>query len=123
MPPGSLREFAGIIDRLVEIAHCVEPMDHVAGRITMGVSLFNLPKVLSLIVSVDVDQSARSIPGIKGYEVSVWTMSATILYDPDVLPFELWRDFCSMRDNRDAEKSFRDRVVSLIENNSRGSGV
>ena len=113
--PNDLR---GTIDLLVKVAQCVEPLDHVAGRITLGVSLFTLPTLLTLIGGVDVDQGARSLPGLKGYEVSVWSMSATISYDPRMLPVDLWNDFCSIRDNPDAERSFRERVTSLIENNS-----
>ena len=104
------------VEILVKAAHCVEPLDHVKGRIRMGVSLFNLTKLLALVG--DLDEHAGLIPGLKGYEINAWSLSATILYDPKALPFELWDDFCSMCKNPDAELSFRRRVLSLFENNS-----
>jgi len=113
-----------VVELLVKVARCVEPMDHVAGRITVGVSLFNLPKLLTLVGDMDIDDGARSLPGLKGYEVNAWSLSATILYDPHVLPVELWDDFCSIRNDPIAESSFRKRVLSLWENNSnQGSGA
>ena len=80
----------------------------------------NAREALELLMKV-----ARLIPGLKGYEVHAWSLSATILYDPNVLPFELWDDFCSICKNPDAESSFRRRVLSLFENNgdpAAGSG-
>ncbi len=32
----------------------------------------------------------RLIPGLKGYKLSVWSRSATINYDPSVLPVDFW---------------------------------
>ena len=106
------------LEILVKAAHCVQPLDHVMGRISMGVSLYNLPKLLALVGAIDLDHGTRLVPGLKSYEINAWSLSATILYDPNVLPFELWDDFCSMSKNPDAESSFRDRVMKLFENNS-----
>jgi hypothetical protein len=109
------RETVGL---LVKVAHCVEPLDHVKGRIRMGVSLFKLPKLLALVGDINLDEDARLLPGLKGYEINAWSLSATILYDPKALPFELWDDFCSIGKNPDAESSFRRRVLSLFEKNT-----
>lgn len=105
------------LEVLVKVAHCVEPLDHGIGRIRMGVSLFKLPKLLALVGDINADEGASLIPGLKSYEVNAWSLSATILYDPNVLPFELWDDFCSISKNPDAESSFSDRVMKLFENN------
>ncbi len=105
------------LELLVKVAHCVKPLDHVSGRIRVGVSLYNLPKLLTLVGDINADESAHFIPGLKSYEINAWSLSATILYDPKVLPSELWDDFCSICTHPDAEASFRERVLSLFENN------
>ena len=117
---GLSNEAIRTIDLLVKVAHCVEPVDHVGGRIKMRVSLSNLPKLLALINDTDLDEGARSIPGLKGYEVSAWSMSATIRYDPSVLPLDLWDEFCAIRKNSSAETSFRERFFALLEEHSCG---
>jgi hypothetical protein len=106
------------LELLVKVAHCEQALDHVRGRIRMGVSLYNLPKLLALVRDIDLDQGTRLIPGLKSYEINAWSLTATILYDPKVLPFELWNDFGSIGKNPDAESSFRDGVMKLFENNS-----
>jgi hypothetical protein len=107
-----------IIDLLVKVAHCVEPADHVGGRIRLRVSLSGLPKLLTLLRGIDVDEGARTIPGLKGYEVSAWTLSAAIRYDPEVLPEDLWNDFCAIGKKSGAEAAFRSRFLELLENHS-----
>ncbi len=44
------------LELLVKVADCVQPLDHVMGRIRMGVSLYNLPKLLALVGDIDLDQ-------------------------------------------------------------------
>jgi hypothetical protein len=107
-----------VIELLVKIAHYVEPVDHGGGRIKMRVPFSDLPKLLALVAGIDVDESVKSIPGFRSYEVSPWTMSATIRYDPSVLPFDLWNDFCAIKTDPVAETSFRERFLALLENHS-----
>ncbi|MBI5250135.1 MAG: hypothetical protein HY912_11635 [Desulfomonile tiedjei] len=119
MPSTELsKEAISVVEHLVELAHCVEPVDHVDGRIKMRVPLSSLPKLLTIIGGIDLDQGARSIPGLKGYEVSAWSMSATIRYDPNVMPLALWKDFCAIKKDPHAETSFRQRFLALLDNRS-----
>jgi hypothetical protein len=110
------------IDLLVKIARCVEPVDHVDGRIKMRVSLSNLPTLMALINGVDLEQSALAIPGLKGYDVSAWTMSAIIRYDPNILPSDLWNEFCAIKNDTSAEKSFRELFQTLLQEHASGRG-
>jgi len=112
------KEAADVIELLVKIAHYVEPVHHGGGRIKMRVPFSDLPKLVTLVAGIDVDESARSIPGLRSYEVSPWTMSATIRYDPGVLPVDLWNDFCAIKTDPGAETSFRERFLALLENHS-----
>jgi hypothetical protein len=101
------------IDCLVRLAHCVEPLEHVSGRIKLRVPLSDLASAMPLLG--ELERGVGSIPGIKNHEVSVLFRSATIRYDPGVLPLDLWEDFCSIRRNPSAEKSVRDRLRSVFE--------
>jgi hypothetical protein len=115
---GQSQASARAIDLLVKVARCVEPVEHVGGRITLRVPWSGLPKLLTLLSGIDVDEGARAIPGLMGYEVSTWSLSATIRYDPKVLPADLWNDFCAIRKSSGAETSFRSRLFELIEDHS-----
>ncbi len=110
----TLKNITGTLDFLVKVARVVEPLEHVHGRIKIGVSLYNLTKLLKLVGDINVDQHAQLIPGLKGYDLHPWSLSGTIFYDPEVLPSELWDDFCSIAVNPGAELSFRERVLSLM---------
>jgi hypothetical protein len=112
------REAEQTIDFLVRLAHCVEPLEHVSGQIKMRVPLAHITSVMALLSGVDVESGVRSIPGLKGYEVSPWFRTATIRYDPNVLSFDLWNDFCAIRQDPSVEKSIRGRLLSVFETHS-----
>ncbi len=111
------------IEILLQLAHCVELRDHARGRIQTKVSLSNVPKAMGLLQRLDAGGGLQLIPGLKEYEVSAWSQSATIMYDPGVLPFELWTDFCAIRKNPSTEESVRRRLYALFEDHSQGSGT
>ena len=90
-------EVGDAVEVLIKLAYFVEPAGHANGKIKARVSLADLPKVLSLVRGVDVDRGLRLIPGLKSYELSVWFRSATIEYDPEVLPSEFWHHFFALR--------------------------
>jgi len=115
---GRSQEAMRTIDLLVKIAQCLELVQHVAGQIRLRVSWSGLPKLLTLLDGIDLNQGARTIPGLKGYDVRAWSMSATIRYDPKVLPSDLWNDFCAIGKHSSAETSFRSRFLELLENHS-----
>ena len=50
-----------VIDFLLRLAHHVEPIEHVSGRIKMRVPFAQLPSVIALFGGVDVENGARSI--------------------------------------------------------------
>lgn len=112
----SLRESEETIERLLRIARCVEPGTHVPGRIQMRVSLWNLPHLTTLIGDLDITEATSSIPGLKGYEISAWSLSATIHYDPEVLPFEFWNNLCRVGNDPHAEHLVRRTLLSVFEN-------
>jgi hypothetical protein len=106
------------VDFLLSLAHHVEPLEHVIGRIEMRVPLTHLPSLMTLLSGIDVENGVKSIPGLKGYDVNTWHRSATIRYDPNVLPFDLWNDFCTIKQNPSAETSFRERLLSVFDTHS-----
>lgn len=107
------------IDFLLQLARYVEPLEHENGRIRVRVSLTHLTSVMALLGGVDVTSGVRTIPGLEGYEVNPWLRSAIIRYDPKVLSFELWDDFCAIRRNPSAEQSMRDRLLSIFQRHSK----
>lgn len=116
--PKMTREAEQTIDVLLKLAHYVEPLEHVSGRIKMRVPLTNLSNVMTLIGGIDLERGVKSIPGLKGYNVNFWLRSATIRYDPNVLAFDLWNDFCTIRENPSAESLIRDRLFSVFQTHS-----
>jgi hypothetical protein len=68
-----------------------------------------------LLGRIDLENGAKAISGLKAYEVSPWFRTATIRYDPNVLSFDLWNDFCSIKHDPSVEKSIRDRLLSVFE--------
>jgi hypothetical protein len=99
---------------LLKLARLVEVTGHSQGRIETRVSFSNLPKVLELLHEVDVDRGLRLIPGLKGYDVSVWSRSATINYDPGVLPADFWHHFGTIRKDPSVEAVVRKRLHALF---------
>ncbi len=116
--PKMTREAEQTIDVLLKLAHYVEPLEHVSGRIKMRVPLTNLSNVMTLIGGIDLERGVKAIPGLKGYNVNFWLRSATISYDPNVLSFDLWNDFCTIRENPSAERLIRDRLFSVFQTHS-----
>ncbi len=98
-----LNEVEEAIGILLKLAHLVEVTDHARGRIETRVSFADLPHVLTLLQGIDVDRGMRLIPGLKGYKLSVWSRSATINYDPSVLPVDFWYRFGTIRKDPSVE--------------------
>jgi hypothetical protein len=101
---------------LLKLARLVEVTGHDRGRIVTRVSFTDLPHVLDLLRGVDVERGMRRIPGLKGYDVSVWSRSATISYDPDVLTDDFWNLFRTIRKDPSVEEAVRARVYALLPN-------
>lgn len=112
------KEAEQAIEILLKLAHYVELQDHTPGRIETGVSFSDLPKILGILQGLDVNRGLQLLPGIKDYEVSVWSLSAIITYDPNVLPMDLWDDFCSIKKDPSLEGTMRKRLYALLENHS-----
>jgi hypothetical protein len=110
------------IEALLKLAHYVELRDHVSGRIEMRVSFANVPKVLAILQDLDIDRGLKLIPGLKDYEVSAWSRSAVIRYDPRVFPMDLWNDFCTIGNDPAKEEALRERLLSLFGNHGGGKG-
>lgn len=105
------------IELLTNIARFVEPVNHKSGRIEVSVSFSNLPKLMSAINGVDIKSTLSLIPGLKKYSFSSWSLSATINYDVQILPFELWNDFCRIKTNPEVEQIFREKLYSIMADN------
>jgi hypothetical protein len=116
--PKMTREAEQTIDVLLKLAHYVEPVEHVSGRIKMRVPLTNLTTIMALLGQIDLETGVKSIPGLKEYDVNLWLRSATIKYDPKVLSFDLWNDFCTIRENPSAERLMRDKLLSVFQAHS-----
>jgi hypothetical protein len=108
---------------LLKLAHLVEVTGHASGKIETRVSFADLPTVLALLRGVDVDRGLRLIPGLKGYEVSVWSRSATIAYDPTVLPVDFWNHFGTIRKDPSVEGVVRERLHALLPKDSDSQAV
>ena len=104
------------IEILLKLAHLVEMTDHVSGKIEAKVPFSSLGKVMAVLQGSDVERGLRLIPGLKGYEVSTWSLSATITYDPAVIPTDLWDHFCAIRKNPSEEGAVRERLYALLSN-------
>lgn len=110
------KEAEQAIEALLKLARFVELQDHIRGRIVTRVSFSDIPRVLALLQDVDVNRGLQLIPGLKDYEVSAWSRSATIRYDPTVLPMDLWNDFCTIRNDPSLERTVRKHLYALFEN-------
>jgi hypothetical protein len=115
------REAEVAIETLLKLAQYVELRDHIPGRIVTRVSFSHIPQVVGLLQGLDVNRGLQLIPGLKDYEVSAWSRSAAITYDPTVLPMDLWNDFRTIRNDPSLEGAVRKRLYALFENHS-GSG-
>jgi hypothetical protein len=113
--PNITKEAEQTIDLLVKLAHYVEPLEHVSGRIRMRVPLANLARVVTLFSGIDLEKGMASIPGLKGYDVNPWLRCATIRYDPNVLSADLWDGFCAMKEDPSTESLVRRRLFSVFQ--------
>ncbi len=107
------------IDLLMELARYIEPSKHVPGSITMRVPLTNFSKVYSLIESGDLEKALKGFPGYKRHETSVFSRSVTISYDPDVLPYELWLDYCKIKKSPQLAESVLERLRGILNNGAK----
>ncbi len=114
------KEAEETIDSLVKLARYLEPLEHVSGRIKMSVPLTHLTSVMALLGGIDVERGVKSIPGLKEYNVNLWSRSATINYDPNVLSFDLWNDFCTIKQEPSSERLLRDKLRSVFAIHSAG---
>lgn len=103
------------IDVLVKVARFVKPVRHVTGKIEMTASLINISKLASITSGIDIKTEVSRIPGLKRYNVSPWSMSATIYYDPEILPPDIWNDFISIEKDPGAEDGFRQKLLLVLE--------
>lgn len=104
------------VETLLKLAHLVEMTDHVKGKVEAKVPFSALGKVMSILQGSDVERSLKLIPGLKGYDVSTWSLSATIKYDPNVIPTDLWDHFCAIKKNPSEEGAVRERLYALLSN-------
>jgi hypothetical protein len=102
------------IDILLKLAHLVEVTGHEDGKIEAKAALTSLGKVMAILQGSDVEQSLRLIPGLIGYEVSAWSRSAIIKYDPRVIPMDLWDQFRAIRKDPAVEGIVRQRLQNLL---------
>lgn len=103
------------IDVLVKVSRFVEPVRHVTGKIEMAVSLINISKLATIANGIDIKTEVSRIPGLKRYNVGPWSMSATIYYDPEILPPDIWNDFTSIKKDPGAEHGFRQKLMLVFE--------
>lgn len=115
---GVSREAANAIEILLKLAHHVEMGNHIRGKIETWVTFAHLGTVVGILQGLDIDSGLRLIPGLKGYEVNVWSRSASIRYDPGVFPMDLWNDFCSIREDPSREGTVRQRLCALVRDRS-----
>lgn len=99
---------------LLAIAPFVQKSAHEPGKIKLSMSLLDLPKLMNLLKGVDLDAKLSQIPGLKKYEVSSWTRTATVTYDPAILPVDLWEDFCRIRDNPEVAPEVEKRLMETF---------
>ncbi len=102
------------IDLLIQVARLVEPVKHEPGSIELRIGFFDVPKIVPLLNGMQVAKEAQGIPGILGYKVHILSTSATIAYDPEIIPFDLWSTFCQIKTEPQAEKAFRAHLKQLI---------
>jgi hypothetical protein len=91
------------VELLKNAARIVERRNHTEGRITLGVRLIDLPRLITLVDGLNVEKEAARIPGMKGFRLHPWSLSATIEYEPSILPYDLWEDFCRVRQDPSVE--------------------
>ncbi len=102
------------VDLLIQVARLAEPVSHKPGSIQLRIGFFDLPKLVSLMGGLNVSDEAQGIPGILGYKVHVLSTSATISYDPKIIPFDFWEAFCEVKAGPPGEQAFRERLRQLI---------
>jgi len=103
-----------IVSILLKAAHIVDLTEHVPGRVTLKVYLWDLPKLAFIFDGVNPEGKAIRIPGLKDFSVSVLQGTATVDYDPSILPPELWEQFGKIRDDPQYEPVFADRLKSVL---------
>ncbi len=91
------------VELLKNAARLVERRKHTAGCITLGVRLADLPRLFTLVNGLNIEKEVARIPGMKGFRLHPWSLSATIEYEPSILPYDLWEDFCRLRQDPSVE--------------------
>ena len=102
------------IELLRKAAHLVERRNHTTGRITLGVRLVDLPRLLTLVDGMNIEKETGRVPGMKGFRVHPWSLSATIEYEPSILPYDLWEDFCRVKEDPSEEDPLVNRLKEIF---------
>lgn len=115
MPSGEIPKLAEeTIEILIKLGHYVEETERARGRVKFHCSFSDLPKVVALLGSPNLEEGLKLIPGLIKHEVSAFSRSATIYYDPLVIKDDFWDDFKGIRTDSSKEAVVRGRFLALF---------
>lgn len=104
------------LDLLFGLAPHVSIVQHAPGTIQLRIAFSALGRLISGLGSLTSSHGGvlNAIPGVKGYTVSAWSLTATVDYDPLLLPPDLWDQLFANNGQGDSVTAVQERLTNLL---------
>lgn len=104
------------LDLLFGVAPHVSIVHHVPGAIQLKIAFSALGRLISGLGTLTSSggEMLNAIPGVKGYTVSAWSLTATVDYDPVTLPPDLWDQLFADNRQGDSLTAVQERLRNLL---------
>jgi hypothetical protein len=106
-----------IIDSLVSLAKIAKKTEHQPGKIILEISNTQIPKLISMMGGVNIEEEVKSIPGYTNHKIKPGLLktSLEIDYDPEKIPYDLWESLMEISNAPQAVAAVTDRLRDLFK--------
>lgn len=106
-----------IIDTLLALARIAKKAKHEPGKIVLEISNTQIPKLVSAMGGVNIEEEVKNIPGYTGHKIKPGLLrtSVEIDYDTDKIPYDLWENLMGVSQAPDTLASVTDRLRGLFK--------
>lgn len=105
-----------LVDILVNLAKIASKAEHSSGKIVLEIPNTQIPKLISNMGNMSLEEEVGKIPGLTGYKVRPGLLKTKldIKYDPEKIPYDLWESLMEISKAPDTIASVTDRLKGLF---------
>ncbi len=105
-----------IIELLLNLAKIAYKAEHESGKIVLEIPNTKIPKLMSSMGNMSLEEEVGRVPGLTGYKVRPGLLKTKleIQYNPEKIPYDLWESLMGTSKAPDTIASVTDRLKSLF---------